>query len=167
MSLLRDVDPGEELALSSDVWLTPIEIIEKLGPFDLDVSAWEGDPTRCAARGYTVHDDGLAQEWSGRVWMNPPYSNVEPWMQRLAEHGDGIALVHVQSCAEWFHKAMQSADTCLLVRHRILFLRPAWIPKSKKGNRPAYASALFAWGAPNVARVVESGMGTFFRGHTA
>lgn len=160
MSLLREVDPGEALALSSDVWLTPPEVIQTLGPFDLDVSAWEGDPTRCATKGYTIHDDGLSQEWFGRVWMNPPYSNVAPWMERLAQHGDGIALVHSQTCSAWFREALTSADLVCFVLGRLRFVRPAWTEKAKKGNRPAYASVIFAYGDECVRRVRSSHLGT-------
>jgi hypothetical protein len=44
---------------------------------------------------YNKNDDGLKQEWKGRVWLNPPYSRplIECFVKRMAEHGNGIALL--------------------------------------------------------------------------
>jgi phage N-6-adenine-methyltransferase len=34
-------------------------------------------------RYFTPADDGLAQTWTGRVWMNPPYGReIASWMQK-------------------------------------------------------------------------------------
>lgn len=51
-------------------WLTPPEILQALGQFDMDPCASEHQPWRTAAQQFTIRDDGLAREWSGRVWCN-------------------------------------------------------------------------------------------------
>lgn len=51
-----------------DEWLTPPEIIESLGPFDLDPCAPVNPPWKMADRHYTIKDNGLMQPWAGRVW---------------------------------------------------------------------------------------------------
>jgi phage N-6-adenine-methyltransferase len=47
--------------------------------FSIDVAALPHN-AKCE-RFYTPDDDGLAQSWAGeRVWCNPPYSSIEPWV---------------------------------------------------------------------------------------
>lgn len=66
------MDVSFQRSVASDEWYTPPYITKALGEFDLDP---------CAARGWITaknhlykEDDGLANEWHGRVWLNPPYS---------------------------------------------------------------------------------------------
>ena len=88
------------------VWLTPPEIIEALGPFDLDPCAAPSPrPWATAARHIELPEDGLAAEWSGRVWLNPPFGrHTESWLKRMAEHGDGIALVFARTDTAMFQQ---------------------------------------------------------------
>lgn len=46
-------------------------------------------------RFYSPADDGLAQSWRGeRVWCNPPYSDIEPWLEKAwIEWRDGAELI--------------------------------------------------------------------------
>lgn len=60
--------------------------------FDLDVAASHAN-AKCE-RYYTLEDDGLTCSWAGaRVWCNPPYSDIRPWVEkaRRAALGDGGA----------------------------------------------------------------------------
>ncbi|MDR0672754.1 MAG: phage N-6-adenine-methyltransferase [Zoogloeaceae bacterium] len=52
-------------------WLTPPEILDALGEFDLDPCASEFQPWRTAKKQFTIRDNGLTREWEGRVWCNP------------------------------------------------------------------------------------------------
>lgn len=73
---------------NSDIWGTPLWVIEMarqvMGSVDLDPCTQPQNPTG-ATKFFTEEDDGLAQEWSGNVWMNPPYSDPLPWMKKLVE----------------------------------------------------------------------------------
>jgi hypothetical protein len=75
-------------------WVTPREIIEALGPFDLDPCCPPSMPWATARTHFHAGDrDGLAESWFGRVWLNPPYgAAADQWLARLGAHGDGIAL---------------------------------------------------------------------------
>ena len=60
-------------------WWTPAELVEAardvLGVIELDPASCAGaQATVRARRFHTLEDDGLAQEWSGAVWLNPPGS---------------------------------------------------------------------------------------------
>lgn len=49
--------------------------------FDLDVAACE--ESHHAPRFYTKADDGLKRPWDAeRIWCNPPYSDIEPWIAK-------------------------------------------------------------------------------------
>jgi hypothetical protein len=101
--------PQQEL--TSDDYYTPAWVFERMGiSFDLDVCAPPGGIDWIpAARYFTQEDDGLAQEWSGRVWMNPPYSNTTPWADRFIAHRNGVALVP-HSRSAWWGRLWDAAD---------------------------------------------------------
>lgn len=87
-----------------DEWLTPPEILQALGNFDLDPCSPVNRPWATARKHYTIKDDGLAQTWEGRVWCNPPYGQqTGVWLERLADHGSGTALIFARTETEaWF-----------------------------------------------------------------
>lgn len=57
--------------METDEWLTPPDLLEKLGSFDLDVCSPINRPWDTAGQHYNILDDGLKQKWFGRVWCNP------------------------------------------------------------------------------------------------
>jgi phage N-6-adenine-methyltransferase len=142
----------------TDEWLTPPHVIEALGPFDLDPCSPVGRPWPTAARHLTVEDDGLSEPWEGRVWLNPPYSDVERWVARLADHNHGTALVFARAETRWFFRwVWQRASALLFLEGRLTFLRPDGT-LSKEGHNAGGPSVLVAYGAADRHALLTSGL---------
>lgn len=110
---------------NADEWLTPPNILSALGPFDLDPCAPINRPWDMADRHYTVADDGLSKPWSGRIWLNPPYGALTfEWMERLAKHQSGLALIFARTETHNFHKMIwDKAHSIFFFRGRLRFCR--------------------------------------------
>ena len=130
----------------NDTWLTPPYIIQSLSlDFDLDPATVPGGvPWIDATHIYTEADDGLTQLWAGTVWLNPPYSKPRPWLDRLATHGQGIALMPVDTATKWWTESATRADTICFLRDRVLFRRPHL--KATNSTCAMFPSALIAYG---------------------
>ena len=122
----------------SEEYDTPSHILEiarsVLGQIDLDpASNEEAQKNVQAVAYYTKEQDGLKQEWNGKVWLNPPYgktegrSNQELWSQRLKrEYLDGnvteaILLVKAAVGYKWFEELFRDWPVCFL-RERLSFI---------------------------------------------
>lgn len=149
-----------------DEWLTPPDILSALGSFDLDPCAPVNRPWDIAAEHYTIEDDGLDLPWNGRVWLNPPYGKqAEIWMERLATHGDGIALLFARTETQWFFTTVwERASALLFLRGRItFFLRDG--TRSKTGHNSGGPSVLIAYGKRNAEILANCGLdGAFVEG---
>ena len=110
----------------SDDWLTPPPILKPLGKFDLDPCASLKQKTKTAARQFTINDDGLSQDWFGRVWLNPPYGEqTERWLAKMAKHGNGIALVYARTETKmFFDHVWERASGIFFVKGRLSFIKP-------------------------------------------
>jgi DNA N-6-adenine-methyltransferase (Dam) len=94
---------------NNDEWLTPLNIIEGLGEFDLDPCSPIVRPWDTAAKHYNINDDGFNQPWEGRVWCNPPYGRETfKWIDKLATHGNGTALIFARTETIGFHEHIWS-----------------------------------------------------------
>lgn len=102
--------------LNNDEWLTPPDILEALGPFDLDPCAPHPlvRPWDTAKNHYCKLHDGLNQQWFGRVWCNPPYGRKGfKWLNKLAEHGRGVALIFARTETIGFHEEVWNKATAV------------------------------------------------------
>lgn len=129
----------------SDTWLTPPELLAAFPRFDLDPC---GHPENATARELICPPrDGLVAEWRGSVWLNPPYSDVRPWLEKLAAHRDGMALLFTRTDTKWFQDIGRMADAVMLLRGRLTFLHREVTARraGNRGNSPA-PSMLLAYG---------------------
>jgi len=142
----------------TDVWLTPRRILDDLGPFDLDpCAAPEPRPWPTAATHITLPADGLRMQWTGRIWLNPPYSTIGPWMRRLAQHqGGGIALVFARTETRWFSESVWGCATAArFLLGRLHFCRPDGTESADNAGAP---SVLIAYGQDNAERLKHSSL---------
>lgn len=130
--LVKDLtpEPAPHVTRNSgnDEWYTPAEYIhaarDVLGAIDLDpASSPTANNVIRADTYYTVDDDGLTRPWSGRVWMNPPYSTglVDRFVFRILDTfqaGDVKAAVVLTNNATdtrwWQALARRSTAVCML-----------------------------------------------------
>jgi len=112
------------LSHESDEWLTPEPVIAAaailMGAIDLDPCAESREPHNVPA---TLHlskaNDGLSKLWRGRIFMNPPYSAVDNFAEKLIRDWRGglveqaIALVAVRTDAAWF-RMFKIAPVCFI-----------------------------------------------------
>ena len=154
----------------SQTHFTPRFILDALGPFDLDPCAGDPRPWDCARENLTEADDGLSRPWGGlRVWLNPPFNRygVGRWIERLADHGQGTALLHARTETAWFQPIWRGASAILFLSERVIFCKadgsPQTIsnPESKHYGKPANSGApvvLAAFGRTDAELLAASGL---------
>ena len=147
----------QSASMLKDEWLTPPEIIEALGEFNLDPCSPIHRPWSTAKYHYTIDHDGLLQPWKGRVWLNPPYGLLAAkWLERLAYHGNGIALIFARTETKmFFEQVWNKADALLFIKGRLYFHH---IDGSRAKANAGAPSVLIAYGTANAEILKESGI---------
>ena len=91
----------------------------------------------------------MSQPWNGRVWLNPPYKNplIGKFVKKLAEHGNGIALIFNRMDTKLWHDIIfPSATSMLIIKGRITFESPDGV---KPNGGAGCGSILVAYGQDN------------------
>lgn len=141
----------QSAAPGSTTWLTPRPILDALGTwegFDLDpCAAPDPRPWPTAWRMNAESDgDGLAMEWDGRIWLNPPYTNAEisRWLERMAQHDHGTALIFARTETDVFRRHVWERASGLLFLSGRLFFHHA--DGSRAKHNSGAPSVLVAYG---------------------
>jgi phage N-6-adenine-methyltransferase len=139
----------------ADDWYTPKFIFDALGvEFDIDVCSPAGGTGIVPAhKFYTIDDDCLTQDWEGFVWLNPPYSNPTPFVEKFIAHKNGICLVPMAK-AKWFHKLWNEADLIIPMPVNLKFHRP-----NDKDSQIMFNTALIGMGSKAIAAMIRSELG--------
>ena len=137
-------------------WRTPPDVMNRArvalgGHIELDpAGAPLGTPSHVnAERFYTI--DGLRLPWvCDRLWLNPPFNPVKPWLKRLAagwrsqEVLAGIALISDRALVgEGGHELLKSARALIVPSRRIRFIRP---DTGEPEKSPSFGTVLVAGG---------------------
>lgn len=90
------------------------------------------------------------------MWLNPPYGNqTVKWMEMLAQHGDGIALIFARTeTGSFFPWVWEYAHALLFIKGRVRF----WTKEGHEGGPAGAPSVLIAYGKANADALGKCGI---------
>lgn len=142
-----DEDESDEDDIDRDTWCTPKWLTDAIGHFELDPCANERSHVR-SEYSYRLDrgEDGLklgpSVTGDNRVFINPPYSDVMPWVKAY-RHARFAFLLKFDPSTRWFAELIKHTGLILAPRGtRIQFEPPPGVPPRKaKANQ--FPHALF------------------------
>jgi len=129
-------------------WYTPEAYIKAacdvMGRIDVDpASTLEANGVVKASTFFTAEQDGLAQEWWGNIWLNPPYASglVERFAEKLISSErvtQAVVLVNNATETRWFQLLLSKAAALCLPAGRIKFWHPRKVAAPLQGQAILY-----------------------------
>lgn len=121
------MDTTVHFSAQTCVWPTPDSLFDKLDAefgFTLDVCCLP-ENAKCT-KYFTPDDDGLLQNWYGKVWCNPPYGNrIGDWVEKaFREAHNGVTtvmLLPVRTDTRWFHSWVIGKAEIRFLKGRLKF----------------------------------------------
>lgn len=104
---------------------TLFDPLNRIYRFTLDACATK-DNAKCR-RFFTPEQDGLKRKWTGRVWCNPPYSNLAEWVNKaqvsvsLGHCAVVVMLLPARTDTAIFHDVIKPHGQIEFLRGRITF----------------------------------------------
>jgi len=100
-------------------------------------------------------EDGLELPWPavGLIYLNPPFGNLRPWIDRCNRHSkehpqsDMLMVCPFSPPTKWFRAAWEGQLECAAAWPQ----RVCW---EGAGTRPAFYTGVLYWG-PSIAKFIE------------
>lgn len=109
---------------ATDLWETPQDFFNELNKefdFETDVCALP-ENAKCKNY-YTPEENGLAQEWGGICWCNPPYGRkIGEWVKKASEsNAFTVMLLPARTDTKWFHEYIYGKAEIRFIKGRLKF----------------------------------------------
>lgn len=114
------------LSSKSVEWATPQEVFDALNmEFDFTIDVCATPENAKCDRFFTEKENGLAQEWAGSVWCNPPYGRaIKLWIRKGYESSlkgaTVVMLIPSNTGTSWWHEYVMKGEIWL-IRGRLKF----------------------------------------------
>lgn len=130
-------------------WRTPPEFFRRLHEefqFTLDGAS---DGTNGLLPRAAVATSPLADSWAGeRVFCNPPWSNIAPFIELAAGADLAVLLVPARTNSRWFNRAIELGTKVRYFMPRVRFINPATGTHRTAGGSPVDC-VLLIFGKPD------------------